>query len=174
MKQLKPKNGPSASGDLKPAVGYIGVKFMKPDEEFRGTYRSTFKKMVTNDEGREYERKTHYFTATAPGQIRKVNADTGETTYTAYNVGDEVGINGTAQLDDAILGNDVQAGTKLIVIKRGTAKNKKSKGSTQLVDVFEDDGSSPAKASASQTDAPKSTGSVLTDRIAAVKAANSK
>ncbi len=168
MKQLKPKNGPSSSGDLKPAAGYIGVKFMKAGEEFRGTYRSTFKKMVTNDEGREYERRTHYFTATAPGQIRKVNPDTGDTSYTEYKAGDEVGINGTAQLDDAILGNDVQPGTNLVIIKRGTAKNKSGKGSTQLVDVFEDDSSASA-APASKPAAAAAAPSSLKDRIAAVK-----
>ena len=140
LKQLKPTGG---SGDIKPVVGYLSIKRMKEGEEFKGTYRSTYSKKEKNDRGQEVTKHTHYFTANGSGKFKKVTKDM-DVSIIEYKVGDDVGINGTAQLDDMIL--QVKPGAKLTIIKKGEKLNPKTQRTTQLVDVFVDESEGGAAA----------------------------
>jgi hypothetical protein len=106
MNQIKPRSAQADPNAPKPT--YISLKKQPDGFTFYGKYRSTYKGKNVETGGDKF---THYFES-AKG---------------------EVGINGTAQLDDCI--SQTTPGAYLSVIKTGTAKSKNGRTVVQ-VQVF--------------------------------------
>jgi hypothetical protein len=137
-----PKGG-SSSAKLpnKPVKAYISLKFMKEGEEFRGIYRGSYTRAEVDPKtGLTKERTSHYFSASVAGKARKLDKY-GEAIITEYAAGDKISFNGTVKLNDML--SQIQRNDIVLLIKKGTIKNKKSEGETQDLKLFVEGNAGP-------------------------------
>jgi hypothetical protein len=145
-KEITPKGGGSASLPNKPVKAYMSLKFMKEGEEFRGIFRGSYTRSeVDPKSGLTKERTSHYFSASNAGKVRKLDKY-GEAVITEYAAGDKVVINGTVKLNDIL--SQIQRNDIVLLIKKGTIKNKKSEGETQDLTLFVEGNAGPELADA--------------------------